>query len=394
MSSSRMSMRISTGESGMRVLPEMFKHRVLQLAEETVDSLQIIWKEAGYEEIECQGLLGELLHKLKQTCALNLAAEQQILEHAKVEFGSKLDEYDNLCIQLGRLPAAEHLEERNYADKLAELEKMISEIMVEVSERQKLLNAELSVIKTLVDQLGETFPEMSQFSGPEGTPELSDVRVKLLKDYKNELENIKTRRIEKVKEAVNECGTHMKDLVLAEEGIATMSDYEQYKECDNQINRFLSKGEFSFGLTKQDMSVINNRLKSFIDEKDRRREELAKTGAEIARLWTLLRIPTVEREQFQSSFKMNLSMETLAKGHDELKRLKEIRTKSLGRVVTSIRSDILTLWEEAGIESEDQRRREFPMYYEEIEQLEDSSVTNYVKSLPQMQQVTIIFFLG
>ena len=41
MSVSRMSFRASTGESGLRVLPDLFKNRVLQLAEETVDSLQV-----------------------------------------------------------------------------------------------------------------------------------------------------------------------------------------------------------------------------------------------------------------------------------------------------------------------------------------------------------------
>ena len=34
------------------------------------------------------------------------------------------------------------------------------------------------------------------------------------------------------------------------------------------------------------------------------RFELSTTGAEIARLWTLLRIPTADREAFQASFKV------------------------------------------------------------------------------------------
>jgi len=41
----------------------------MQLADETVESLQGIWREAGYEEVECQGLLGDLLNKMKLTCA-------------------------------------------------------------------------------------------------------------------------------------------------------------------------------------------------------------------------------------------------------------------------------------------------------------------------------------
>jgi len=45
---------------------------------------QTIWSEAGYEEVECQSLLGDLLNKLKMTCAAELAAEQQVCVHVCV----------------------------------------------------------------------------------------------------------------------------------------------------------------------------------------------------------------------------------------------------------------------------------------------------------------------
>ena len=77
-------------------------------------------------------------------------------------------------------------------------------------------------------------------------------------------------------------------------------------------------------------------------------------------------------------------METLNKGYEELKRLRDIRRRSLGRVVSSIRSDILTLWEEAGIDSEENRKREFPAYFADIDNLDDSAVDlhdSYFQSL-------------
>ena len=54
-----------------------------------------IWREAGYEEVECQGLLGDLLNKMKLTCAAELAAEQQILEHAKQQVNTRIQDYYN-----------------------------------------------------------------------------------------------------------------------------------------------------------------------------------------------------------------------------------------------------------------------------------------------------------
>jgi hypothetical protein len=75
----RLSYRASTttgGEfpSGLRVNSDVFKSRLLHVADDTVESLQVIWREAGYEDAECQGLLGDLLNKIKSTCAVELAA--------------------------------------------------------------------------------------------------------------------------------------------------------------------------------------------------------------------------------------------------------------------------------------------------------------------------------
>lgn len=373
----RLSMRVSTGESGIRVLPEMFKHRLLQLAEETVDSLQQIWKEAGYEEIECQRLLGDLLAKLKTTCSNELAAEQQILEHAKGEAENSIKEYIHLNEQLGRTVNVDYLANMNLTDRLTELDRILEAINTEVSGRQKIFDQELCSINSLTKALGEQVATEANFRGPAGTPTLSDLRLQLMVDYKSDLENQKNKRMEEIKNLAKECYVHMCDLMYAEEGYSTMKDSESYLQMDKQIVKFAKTFEFTLGLTKKDLSTITLRLNSFLEEKERRRTELAKTGEEIAKLWTVLRIPSVEREQFQNSFKKNLSMETLNKGFEELKRLQETRRRSFGRVITSIRDDIQALWEEAGIESEDNRKSEFSMFYQDVEILEDSAIESH-----------------
>ena len=68
-------------------------------------------------------------------------------------------------------------------------------------------------------------------------------------------------------------------------------------------------------------------------------------------------------------------METLSKGVDELARLREIRSQSLGKVIASIREDIAALWAEAGIESEEVRSAEFPLYFQDVSEMEDSAVS-------------------
>ena len=372
--------RASTGESGLRVLPDLFKNRVLQLAEETVDSLSVIWQEAGYEEAECQSLLGDLLNKLKQTCANELASEQQILEHAKQQVSSKLEEYSDYCAQLGRDPPADDVPQgANYTDKLAELERLLNGISGEVNERQQLLNVEMEAINDLVSTLGESEPSSTEFDGPQGTPHLSDVRLNLMRTFKAKLQVVKQARLEEMMGVAKLCVASIADLVLVEEGFETMNEGDKYDSVNKALVQFMEDGEkkLTMQMSQADLELLNSRNESLAQEKERRRNELATSGAEIARLWTLLRIPNEEREEFQNSFKMNLSMETLEKGRKELDRLHQVRAESLGRVVTSIRADILSLWEESGIESEDARKEEFAEYYVPMESLQDSTVDTH-----------------
>ena len=106
MSTQRMSMRPSSGESGIRLQPDNFISKLTLSASDTLNKLQGIWIEAGYEDAECQSLLGDLLGKIKLTFITEVAAEEQILEHAKQEVASKVDDYYSFCAQLGRIPAA------------------------------------------------------------------------------------------------------------------------------------------------------------------------------------------------------------------------------------------------------------------------------------------------
>ena len=48
-----------------------------------MDQLQSIWNEAGYEEQECQGLLGDLYSKIKLLYSSEISSENRILELAR-----------------------------------------------------------------------------------------------------------------------------------------------------------------------------------------------------------------------------------------------------------------------------------------------------------------------
>ena len=389
MASSRKSIRpsILPSSSGMSIAevgtdgsvkPTMFKQKLNKFTDETLTSLAKIWKEAGYEESECEMLLGDLLVKMKSTYMTELAAEQQILEHAKMEVASKCQHYHDLCVKLGRKPLASCGAGANYADKLAGLESLLSEIETEVSERQGLLDIEFDAINDLVTRLGEQSPSLDMFAGPEGTPLLSDCRLELLREFKESLLQLQTQRMDEMKNIAMDCIRSYGDLVVEDEGFYTLPDCDVYADMDGCLLKFGQNqcvGDLEgLGVHIHDLITLKDRNQALLDEKERRRSELSETGTEIARLWTLLRVPSADREAFQASIKMNLSMETLAKGRDELERLREIRATSLEKVVGSIRNDIVALWEEIAIDQEESRREEFPIFYESVLTLGDTTV--------------------
>ena len=295
MTSNRMSIRPSIGgeSSGLRVVPDAFKKKLMTIAAETVDSLQEIWKEAGYEDTECQGLLGDLLSKIKNVCAVELATEQQILEHAKLQVSSKVAEYSEKCLLLGRnCDSINSVKGANYADKLAELEKLISVITVEVSRRKALLNTELEKIQECISSLGDEMPSMHIFDGADGTPELSDVRLHLMRDYNATLAQRKLQRQEEICALASEALQISEDLVLGDnEIIDSCSSLPALIQVHASLLDIKATGEWTSGIHIDDLNNIVEYLKLLNEEKESRREELTSTGAEIARLWTLLRIP-------------------------------------------------------------------------------------------------------
>jgi hypothetical protein len=364
-------MRLSVAESGLRVQPTDFKVRVTHIVDETLESLQSIWREAGYEESECQGLLGDILTKLKTLCSAELSAEQQILEHAKNQVLTKYNEYQKLCSMLDRTGVNYDASlGDNYADRLSELEKLISDIELDVSQRQDILNAKREEVTALASQLGEEIP--ADYDGGSDYCELADIRIDLIDDYKRKLEELRGKRYEEMANLAADVRKCLFDLAVQKEGPENLSDSSEFGDIDRIL---LDSDDLQrIGCHQRELSRLALRLKSLQSEKERRKNELSQNGTEIARMWTLLRVPPAERSAFQNSFEMNLSLATLAKGREELKRLKQLRMDSLGTVVTSLREEISGYLQELGVTSNEQILEEFPLYFCPVEDLDDNAV--------------------
>lgn len=414
-----------------------FKTKLATTVDRTLQHLSQVWEEAGYEEEEKQNLLGCFLSKMQQMCADELKAEEKILEHAKIQLTSDFAQYCKYCIQLGReQPASESCLGANISDRLAELERRTELIAHEVLERANILNAAVDEVFSLADALGEIRPDAGEYSGPEGTPELADVRVSLLGQIKSRLSAVKSTRQEQMQGLVNQCIKHVNDMSitslaelqavpLSNSSNGNMIDTEGESDeagvgtgvgagagaalMDDALVKLAAAGNATVsvaaitavysGIHQRDLERLQLRVMSLESEKTRRKTSLAATGVEIARLWTLLRIPTAEREAFQNSFKMNLSSHTLEAGTTELARLRELRKASFAAVIGGMRTDILGLWRECdgcsaniiateGHEEEEAaaetnravlvaHQEDFPQYFIPVEQLDDTAIEQH-----------------
>jgi hypothetical protein len=353
-----------------KLTSEYFREIIDKECQESIAVLQKIWIEAGYQEDECLRLLQGFLGKLKATCVAEIAEEKTVLEDAKEQVNLKINQYTELCAQLGRFVDEKSLLKgrNNYADKLAELERIISEISYEVSQRQKILDVEYNAIKKLQTDLGDT-DDISKVFPPNEIP-LSDNRLHTLRAIKSSLEKKKTERIEEIKTIAREYYAFIKKLYLIEEANLQTKHFNYV----HAVQQLIEVGTWEIGIHINDLVNLKSEFNSMVDEDNSRTEELSKMGDEIARLWTLLRVPSAEREAFRASFKTGPSLDTLNKGRSELTRLMQVRTLSLAKVVAVIRSDIAELWTELGVIDDEDRRNSFPPYFEPLDSLQDSSV--------------------
>ena len=73
------------------------------------------------------------------------------------------------------------------------------------------------------------------------------------------------------------------------------------------------------------------------------------------------------------------------KGREELSRLKQLRIKSIGKIVTNIRAEIFPIWEELGVGTDEQRECEFPLYFVAVNELDDKSVDSHEQYLAALK---------
>lgn len=229
------------------------------------------------------------------------------------------------------------------------------------------------ILKLAVDLDGSP-PSPSELRGSESYAELSPERLNHLQSMRLRLEERRAEMKQEMLRVCSECHKSFDELALFKESFSTLNDYQEYKDLDKAIVEAVESDRgLSLPIGKKNLESLRSRLSNLLKEKQNRRTELSRMGEEIARLWSVLHVPSQERDRFQSSFSLTLSEETLNRGRQELKRLKEIRSRNMEKVLSSLKEEVEALWVECGM-SEEQRQKQFPLFFAPPEHLNDDAV--------------------
>jgi protein regulator of cytokinesis 1 len=116
-------------------------------------------------------------------------------------------------------------------------------------------------------------------------------------------------------------------------------------EDNNATIRSTMENDNCTGIGSHSLDKLTKRVRELSAEKRRRKVVLANMGAEIGELWEKLHVSREDQQAFAESIN-GLGLDTIVKGEVELKRLSELKSVMMGKLISDARSTIRNLWDE------------------------------------------------
>lgn len=324
--------------------------------------------------------MGDLFTKVKMLYAAEVASEMRILELAREQVQSSKQQLIVLLAKLGKaLPAELAAMQGSCTDKLAALEDAIVKANADAQQYALTVSALTASIRDLASELGLPAKTSEDLRGSSSYPELSEPRIRHLESVQAELGELKNERVREVRELCSKCIQVYNELALLSEGFSSLPDHSRFHDTDLAVVAYMEADAAQpCSLEAQGPALLRERLAGLIAEKEKRRAELTSLGEDIARQWTLLRVPSADKQAFLDSFSMTLSSATLGRGQQELRRLKALRLKNQAAVIVNVRHDIEALWEDCAV-AVDQRASEFPLFFAPESALDEEAVDAHAR---------------
>lgn len=317
------------------------------LATSTAKELEQVWDEVGYSPEERASQLSDLLMKFRDLCEAKIAEEKGVAETFRQTIIESKEEIQRLSKSLKVTVDPQLLAEHSDLTLTDELDGLDS-VLEELRAQAKIAQDELKECRDfLIDTYDALGLELEQ-TWRDIESDLTSARRQAFHDKRSEMKEELASRTAAVIQLVRDCQHLMHILHI---------DGENGSEIDRRIAGSLVRSkddsfimasrlrsETCVGISSIALEELTQRMSELHGEKRRRQNYLHEVGAEISMLWEKLNISEEEQIAFTKSVQ-GLSLATLKKGEDELKRLNEIKSHMLGKLIANVRSEIRELWE-------------------------------------------------
>uniref|UniRef100_A0A7S4JHN0 Uncharacterized protein n=1 Tax=Odontella aurita TaxID=265563 RepID=A0A7S4JHN0_9STRA len=373
--------------TSMMLMPpsQTISESLTALAATTASQLEEVWDEVGYNPDERASQLSDLLSAFRNLCEEKIAEERGVAETFKQTIIDSKKEMQRMAKALRRDIDDKLLDNNpglSLTDELATIEVTLETLRADAEystaeiceSREKIVAAHVALGSEIEPEWQDVSTDLTQERRDEFRQKVSEMyevvatrtsaTVQLLKDCQHLVKELKIDPDESVLDR-----QIMGSLVRDDEGTITISSHMESETCT--------------GISSRALDDLTSRVSELNGEKRRRKARLGEMGVEIAGLWEKLKIAEDEQRAFAQSVK-DLSMDTISKGESELKRLYELKSKMIGKLILESREEIRRMWEEISANEEQRSAFQHKMDISDESLFTDELLSqheNYIRSL-------------
>lgn len=319
------------------------------LASSTANQLEEIWDQVGYSPQERASQLKELLMSFRDQCDQKISEELGVVETFRQEITESKEELKAISEALKTPVDSRLLEAKSGMTLINELENLQATL--------DGLRAEAEIAKADMRECQKHLIESHLALGIDMEPRWNDIETDLTlsrrREFHAKVEEMKhevANRTNTVIQLLRDCQHLMSDLAIDAQASASILDRQIAGSlARSKDSSFIMSSKFETesctGISNIALERLTERVSELHKEKKSRKTKLQEMGAEIAMLWEQLRISEDEQRAFSESVK-GLGMDTIRKGEEELKRLKQLKGEMLGSLIEEARESIYQLWQE------------------------------------------------
>jgi len=317
------------------------------LASSTGHQLEEIWDEVGYSPEDRASQLSDLLIKFRDICEQKIAEEKGVAETFRQTIAEARHEIQRTASALKVVVDPQLLKENasmTLSDELATVEAALEGLRTTAAVAKEDLRSCREYLIESHDALGLELDRKWM----DIDSDLTAQRREEFHRKKAEMKEEMATRAAAVIQLVRDCQLLMADLKMEAEIDGTALDRRIAGSLvRSKDGSFIMASKFRsdscVGISASALEELTKRVAELHKEKRRRKELLEEMGGAIALLWEKLHVPEDEQIAFTESVQ-GLGMDTIEKGNMELKRLEDLKSQMLGKLIQEARDTIQGLW--------------------------------------------------